>query len=272
MAILTGNFTDWSRKGSELGTWNRVSPNTLAIKEYILNRWPGTKNLGNYGVRKIRGGRSYSTHSFGAAQDIGFPSREVEREITEFLINNSKELGIQAVHAYGSAGLSGFSSIGYIWRSNRSDPNNQAIGWKKQRKGGGMGSSWAMWVHYEVSQESWYDGSSVESRIGVASTATTPAVAAVAWPVFDPKAGLFGLWPLNASKPTIEWGDAEGTNKVEATRYLQGVLNTIGHDLHVDGDFGPSTHRAVRWQQGLWELTTDGQVGPVTWRKVDASA
>jgi len=275
MTILTGTFTQWSRAGStKLRQYNHLSPNVAAIRDYLLAKYAGTKNLGGYGVRSIRGGKSMSTHSYGAANDIGFADRGVEREMVEFLVNNSKELGLQAVHTYGSNGLSNAPGIGYIWRSNRSNAGNPSVGWKKQSKKGGMGESWAMWIHFEVHEGVWNDGRPVDARVGeLVVGKPKPTVDKSKWPPFDPENGKFGLWPLNTSKPEIRWKDPSvDANEHEATRYLQGVIKKQGSDTKADGDFGPQTNHFVCFYQEKWGLKVDGVVGKKTWPKFDAVA
>lgn len=62
----------------------------------------------------------------------------------------------------------------------------------------------------------------------------------------------------------------------EQVKTLQRVLVGIGYDLGkygilkngVDGDFGPTTEKAVRTFQKLHNLTVDGIVGVATWAKL----
>lgn len=49
-----------------------------------------------------------------------------------------------------------------------------------------------------------------------------------------------------------------------AVAALQRALNRLGHDMAVDGAFGPSTERAVQAFQGKAGLSVDGIVGPAT--------
>jgi len=62
-------------------------------------------------------------------------------------------------------------------------------------------------------------------------------------------------WPL------VREGDQQ--HPVQTLQYL---LRAIGHNLTVDGIFGPATDAAVRAFQQQKGLAVDGIVGPVTWQ------
>ncbi|MEU8437597.1 peptidoglycan-binding domain-containing protein [Streptomyces sp. NPDC029216] len=52
-----------------------------------------------------------------------------------------------------------------------------------------------------------------------------------------------------------------------AVRQAQCLLNThLGQHLALDADFGPDTDQAVRQLQHCARLTTDGKIGPDTWK------
>lgn len=53
------------------------------------------------------------------------------------------------------------------------------------------------------------------------------------------------------------------------TRYLQGLLITLGAPLNDDGIFGELTDEVVREFQGWRKLVVDGIVGPKTWDELD---
>jgi hypothetical protein len=153
-------FTNWQdgrQPGPPLTT---CSPALVSLDTYLQKRWGGS-NLGCLGSRAVRGGSTWSSHAFGAARDWRYenpgPGRAVLLdEVIPFLIANSAELGIQAIHDYKG---------GRIWRSNRGD--GKGAYWKDQPKSStGMGQTWAGWVHIEVHAKAWFDGRSVEDKLG----------------------------------------------------------------------------------------------------------
>lgn len=54
-------------------------------------------------------------------------------------------------------------------------------------------------------------------------------------------------------------------NRGDVVRLLQQRLRAHGHDVTVDGVFGPGTRAAVMRHQRAWKLEVDGVVGPRTW-------
>lgn len=89
-------------------------------------------------------------------------------------------------------------------------------------------------------------------------------------PTFDPKRGLYGLWP-NKTKPTSHLGAAG-----QHIGYLQSVLKFEAGQVQLNiralpgpWDFGPMTRDAVINFQNFWGLTVDGIVGPQTWGVID---
>jgi peptidoglycan hydrolase-like protein with peptidoglycan-binding domain len=68
-------------------------------------------------------------------------------------------------------------------------------------------------------------------------------------------AGTLSPWPL------VRQGDQD-----HPVRTLQYLLRARGHNVTVDGIFGPKTDAAVRAFQGERGLAVDGIVGPDTWR------
>lgn len=58
----------------------------------------------------------------------------------------------------------------------------------------------------------------------------------------------------------------------DCVKYLQNKLNSFGYGLGVDGDFGSGTDSAVRRFQSSKGLTSDGVVGPNTWRALNSGS
>ena len=136
-----------------------ASPNLEALKRHLTKRWGGT-NLGIFVKRPIRGGTVPSTHSFGAALDWRYDTREEGKEAIDWIVLNHEALGVQMIGDYiGSC----------IWTVGN--------GWKKQEPNKhGMGQGWAKWLHIETSRESWGDKRKVSDRAD--------------------KSGVYGSWVL----------------------------------------------------------------------------
>jgi hypothetical protein len=248
------DFFDWQRSGlnPKRAPWTKCSPALVAIEEYLVEKWGG-KRLGCHDDRSIRDGDSISSHAFGAALDWRYsdpgPGRKVLlSDIIPFLIENSKELGVQAIHDYVGC---------RIWRCNRANDSNG--GWKEQPKAGQMGQAWAQWIHIEVNRAQWKDGRSVDEKIGGAKPEP--------WPPFNPEKGEFGLYPLNPNKAWIRLN-----SRGDLVKYLQGVLRKNRYQIAVDGNFGPQTRdRVIRFQRANG-LLADGIVGSKTWAKIDQAS
>jgi hypothetical protein len=158
VTVNTTKFTNWQDGRQPGPPFNSCSPNLVALNAYIDKRWGGM-DLGCYGVRAVRDGEKWSDHAFGAGRDRRYenpgPGRAVLLdEILPFLIDNSDELGIQAIHDYKG---------GSIWRSTRYD--GKGAYWKDQPRSGAMGASWAGWIHIAVHADAWFDGRSVEDKL-----------------------------------------------------------------------------------------------------------
>jgi len=243
MAVNT-HFHNWQKDSRwDEEPFERASPNLVKILEYLTATWGG-RSLGIHHDRSIRSGSSPSSHAFGAALDWRWGAHEsvttpvsretLDDEVLPFLIMNSKELGIQAIHDQGR-----------IWRSSRSTPAGG--GWRKYDTGYGP------WIHIETTDGDWDDDIPVTDRLADAPAPkpeppTTPT---------PPKVGPKMHW-LN----TIRRGQGGIENTVLV---LQSILKSLGHPLQVDGQFGRETDKSVRYFQILHKLEQDGIVGPKTW-------
>lgn len=158
MAVNTTDFYSWQRAtDADRHKFNKPSPNLVTLKDYLKKRWGGA-NLGIYEERKIRGTMKDipSSHSFGAALDWRYDSRKEGQEVIRWLVANSKELGVQAIHDYHGC---------TIWRSTRTAPDKG--GWKPAEKSRvtGMGQEWAQWLHIETTKTDWANNKPIEERL-----------------------------------------------------------------------------------------------------------
>ena len=259
MTVAT-EFFNWSTSGLVPGDapFNKCAPALDSLRDYMNDKWHG-KSLGCFQVRPIRDGDLPSAHSFGAALDWRYadpgPGRAVLlADVLPFLIDNSKELGIQAIHDY-------FGSR--VWRAHRS--SRPGGGWQAQKPNPstGMGQTWATYIHVEVNKAAWSDGRPVPVKLA----APTPKPPKPKPEPFDPANGKFGAWPAKKDKPTLRRG-ATG----DAVRYAQGVLRMARYQVAVDGNYGLQTVDRVRRFQTQQRITVDGVIGPQTWARLDAIA
>jgi hypothetical protein len=81
-------------------------------------------------------------------------------EVLPRLLNDSLELGIQAIHDYVGC---------RIWRppglSGRPSQISPECGWRDQTPGSQMGQSWALWLHIECIDTRWADTRSVPEML-----------------------------------------------------------------------------------------------------------
>ncbi len=206
------------------------SPNLRAVLNYCHDRW-GLTNLGCYGRRPIRGGTAWSSHAFGAAQDMSYrggPDRAVvESEVIPFLVDNADVLGLQRVHDYWAQ---------RYWQHGK--------GWVNRPPGGKNDH-----LHIECTPETWGWDTPVAERLG------KPAPKPAAKPAAKPASNAYpGAVTRRGSKATAR------------VRRIQQALTDHGHKPGpVDGKFGPLTEAAVRGFQNAKGLTPDALVGPKTW-------
>ncbi len=78
--------------------------------------------------------------------------------------------------------------------------------------------------------------------------------------------GSVSLAATSGSSPTLKVGSSGGS-----VRDLQNALRAAGHNISVDGQFGPQTKNAVLAFQRARGLTVDGVVGPQTWGALRAA-
>lgn len=235
-------LTNWQQlPASKLKNYPKASPALVAIRTFVLAVFGGA-NLGLYGVRETRHGGSLSSHAFGAAWDWSYrgAGRAKAVELIEWLIANSAELGVQAIHDY---------QAGRIWHAGR--------GWKPQPTDRyGMGQAWGDWLHIEVNAEQWADGRPVADKVAGAVAPDVPVLAPVI------------LLPVAAeeTRPTLRRGDIRPEVKlVQLT-----LRDRCGQDVGpIDESFGMRTETAVRNVQAFTGAPVTGVVDAAFWHLID---
>lgn len=154
----TTPYYHWSSRTDQLApAYEACSPNLIKVQAYIQARWGG-QSLGCHGNRYVKGqGNSavWSTHAWGAALDFTANGGWATNfgPLADFLISNSEELGINALHDYRRVAHSDGTFRGRIWKP--------IIGWKPSN----IGDS-GTWIHIEVRPDKDTDGRPVEERLG----------------------------------------------------------------------------------------------------------
>lgn len=240
------DFHNWQRHTPAPDpAYSSFSPNLAAIGDELAKRW-GMTNLGGYGWRPIRGGSAPSSHGFGAATDRRYAEIGRARALSEvlpWLLDNSGELHVQAVHDYFGC---------RIWRST-----NPGDGWKAQPASTvtGMGQTWAIYFHIETTLAGWHDNTPIPNRLGAGGN---PIPEPVPVPIPSP-GGPF----VHAN---IKRGDVNAD--VFACQVI--LRHRAGQtQIVADGQFGGQTEQAVKNVQAFTGLTVDGLVGPKTWGVLD---
>ena len=265
MTIAT-EFHNWSdHPSADAHRLKDGSPALKRIRDHHLARWGG-KSLSVpslFQPRPIVGGSKPSAHA-GCAVDIRWqdpgPGREVlEREILPFYIGNSQELHVQAIHDYvGSR----------VWRAHRSHDANG--GWKPQKPGshgGKMGDPSAQFLHIEVNRTGWHDDRPVEEMLNghVTRIVEVNGASLAGFPPTDLRNGVFGLFPLNPTKPHIRSGDHG-----DLVLYAQAVIfHKAGGGIDMDSDFGQQTVGRISDLQRLFAMHVHGEVDATTWGAID---
>jgi LAS superfamily LD-carboxypeptidase LdcB len=102
------------------------------------------------------------------------------------------------------------------------------------------------------------------------------------WEAFAASLGDAAPAPVPTPAPTpappaqggkyMQWLDTIRLNSFgNGVVVLQALLQSLGYQSQVDGNFGKRTEGNVLWFQGLRGLKQDGVVGPVTWNALGAT-
>lgn len=213
-------FESWQSGRQPGAPFTKCSPNLQLIMEYVSERW-GLTNLGCYGKRPIRGGTTWSSHAFGAAQDMSYregPDRDViVNEVIPFLVHNAAALGIQRVHDYIAKR---YWQVGKGWIGRPPGFVNDHL-------------------HVEVNSETWHWDTPIEERLKNAPKPewVTCRLGDKGDNVRQVQEALRAAGYKNSSgkKPIVVDGDFGATTDKRVRQYQK------DHGLIVDGIVGPQT-------------------------------
>jgi hypothetical protein len=85
--------------GNKDGNYGKAREGTLELLRLSSKRW-GFTNLGVYVNRPMRASSQLSVHATGRAVDLGYQNRDNALALWNFLIANTKQLGIEEIHDY----------------------------------------------------------------------------------------------------------------------------------------------------------------------------
>ena len=130
----------------------KASDLILRVAYLMQRRYKGTKNLGTYVNRNMRGSENLSVHATGYALDLSFTSQKQAEKIWSYLLGTaivdgkkvqlSKYLGICELHWYNKPGTT--HGVGY--RCSRGEGLKGCLTWTATNNGGKGGN----WLHLEV--------------------------------------------------------------------------------------------------------------------------
>ena len=137
-------YPSWDgKKASEL---------ILRVADLMQRRYKGTKNIGTYVNRNMRGSDNLSVHASGYALDLSFVNQKQAEEIWSYLLGTavvdgkevqlSAYLGICELHWYNKPGTT--HGVGY--RCSRGEGLKGCLTWSASNNGGPGGN----WLHLEV--------------------------------------------------------------------------------------------------------------------------
>lgn len=239
---------DWSRSGLDFNKapYESCSPNLQQGLNHLTTVY-GAKSLGCHLDRSVAGTSVISAHAYGAALDITSDGgyNELFQVIAPYLIANSLEFGIQAIHNYGT--------------SQRWDPIK---GWHAAR----IGPS-ATHMHMETSKTKFLDNSTWGSRIHINPPAPPP-------PTYNPPSN-WGPYPKQANKPGLGPGAGWGTPDLQPyCRYANDVMILKAGQAYP----APAAEKII-WTlysmancmnvQNFFGIYPSGWVDPQTWAVLD---
>lgn len=261
MTVSTDPYYHWSSR-SDWNTppFNDCSPNLRSILGYLTRHFGG-KTLGCHNDRTVAGSSTMSSHAWGAALDYLPDGGNVvlTAQVAPFLIQWSKELGINTIHDYVHQ---------LMWKPNG--------GWVHAS----IGSAGGQWGHIETTPAMWGETRSVEDRIS--GTPHLPP-----GPGYNPANHDYGLYPLNKNKPSLGpgFGYTNGTQQYQGyCQYANDVMMMEAGQLE---QLKPGMQDQTKRIQVVWTiysmaacmnvqqffgLPVNGWVPKETWDVLDALA
>lgn len=137
--------------GAKDAPYGRTRPGVRELHRLAKKRW-GFTNKGMYNPRPILAGPSAgkpSVHGTGRSVDLGYTSRLKALALWEFLLANTAELGIEAIHDYAYDPDGGGPKRGYgrTYRCSRGECHRGVrVGTPTNNAGPG-----GKWIHVELS-------------------------------------------------------------------------------------------------------------------------
>jgi len=227
MTVNMEPYYHWSsRRDWDNAPFDDCSPNLRAILGFCTKTFGG-KTLGCHNDRDVDGNPlppspqtpkgTPSTHAWGAALDYLPDGGNLEgiRFVAPFLIQWSKELGINTIHDYVHQ---------MMWK-----PGN--VGWVPES----IGSKGGQWLHIETTPVAWGDGRSVEERIqGDPNLPPPPEIPVAGQNGYLPAQHQYGKWPAS-QKPAL----GPGFGYTPGTQVYQGFCAYAWDVMKVEAGQGP---------------------------------
>lgn len=134
-----------SRKYPYYPAWDgkKTQPITAKAVELLGKRW-GMKNLGTYVNRPMRDKPDLSVHATGYAADLSYKDEAQAREIWDYLLKYSAELGVCELHWYK------FGEFGAGYRCSRGEGKAGVKVYKNRQESAGVGGQW---LHLELAEQ-----------------------------------------------------------------------------------------------------------------------
>lgn len=121
-----------------------ASPLITKVAELCQKRWPGTKNIGTYVNRDMRGKPGQkSVHATGFALDLQYKGEAQARQIWDYFLANSETLGLQELHWYA------YGDYGAGYRCSRGEGKKGVKIFTKDDNAGSYEGN-PSWLHIEV--------------------------------------------------------------------------------------------------------------------------